>query len=112
MNEYRTKWDFRQRAATDHIYVAKQDTFGKSLWQLYCQARRKGELDTGYHYILRSDGTLEADRPTEAVAQWDFKDSETSLYVLAEAKDKLSSAQHLTLTQLQEQYPNATICEV
>lgn len=83
-----------------------QPTKGLSQDKLYKLARRKGELDTGYHIILHANGDMEHDRDIDAVAMCDFPDYETSIYVLADAKDTkhLSDAQHAAIEFLEVTY--------
>lgn len=104
--------EWKKRTLTKTIYVVKANLKGATKETLYLKARRHGEFDTGYHYVLYNDGTLEADRPENAVAQWDFENYETSLYVLADTTGKLSDAQHLILKTLNQQYPEAELMEV
>ena len=104
--------NFKKRLTTTSIRVIKQPLNGLDKEALYKKARRQGEFDTGYHFIIHNDGTLEADRPIEAVAQWNFEEYESSLYVLADTTGKLSDAQRLVLRGVAENYPDAEILEV
>lgn len=104
--------EFKQRLTTTAIRLVKQNLNGLDKEALYKKARRQGEFDTGYHFIIHNDGTLEVDRPVDAVAQWDFEGYETSLYVLVDTIGKLSDAQRLVLRSITDQYPDAPLLEV
>lgn len=104
--------EFKKRTITTSIRVVKQNLNGLDKEALYKKARRLGEFDTGYHFIIHNDGNLEEDRPIDAVAQWNFEEYETSLYVLADTAGKLSDAQRLVLRGITEQYPDAKLLEV
>lgn len=105
--------EFKQRLTTTAIRVVKHPLKGVGKETLYKEARRRGEFDTGYHFILHHDGNLEVDRLETAVAQWDFEGYKTSLYVLADCPNgKLSDAQRLVLRSITEKYPEAELLEV
>lgn len=104
--------EFKKRLTTTAIRLVKQNLNGLDKEALYKKARRQGEFDTGYHFIIHNDGTLENDRHIEAVAQWSFEDYESSLYVLVDTTGKLSDAQRLVLRGIAEKYPDAEILEV
>lgn len=103
---------FKKRLTTTSIRLVKQDLKGLDKEALYKKARRLGEFDTGYHFIIHNDGTVEIDRPVDAVAQWDFEGYETSLYVLMDTTGKISDAQRLVLKNITDQYPDAQLLEV
>ncbi len=106
---------FRKREETLFIYIVLKELpkdFSKD--SLYRQARREGELDTGYHIILHNTGLIETDREQDCVAQYDFPDFDKSLYVLAESvKNKLTDAQKIIIKRdIQTLYPDAKLKEV
>ena len=108
--------EYKKREETKYIYIVLQELpqdFTKD--SLFVSARRAGELDTGYHIILHNTGDIEYDRPLDSVAQYDFPDYSTSLYVLAEMvkKGKLTDAQQIVLDrQIKTLYPKAKVKEV
>lgn len=69
-------------------------------------ARMEGSLDTGYHIILHRDGTCEYDRQIDAVADYEFKNYDTSIYILVDTTDikHLTDAQRIVLSELKEDY--------
>ena len=90
----------------------KGDIGGLNRHKLYRMARRRGDFDTGYHYILQTDGTLEADREKTAVAGWNLQAADVSLYILADAPEgKISDAQRVIIRSIAAEYPNAEIIE-
>lgn len=106
---------FRKREETLFIYIVLKELpkdFTKD--SLFREARLRGELDTGYHFILHNTGILEADRDKDCVAQYDFPEYRTSLYVLAESiKGKLTDAQKIIIKRdILPLYPDAEVLEV
>lgn len=71
------KVKFKKREQTTKvIFVAAQDDKGSR--QLNMEARANGSLHHGYHYIIRSDGTVEVGREPDEVSS--FRDK-TAIYV-------------------------------
>lgn len=107
---------FRKREETLFIYIVLKDNLPKDFDKdsLFREARLRGDFDTGYHFILHNTGVLETDRDKDCVAQYDFPDYQTSLYVLAESiKGKLTDAQRIIIKKdILPLYPNAEIMEV
>lgn len=95
--------NFKLRKETKYFCVVKK-LVCKDAAQLYKEARRRGDLDTGYHYIVDSLGNITTDRPSEAVAGWNLKDNEVSVYVLVDANKKLNDSQKLVVHNLQNTY--------
>lgn len=102
---------FKQRTTTSFIHVDMRNLKGANAEKLFKQARRCGELDTGYHYILNNTGIFEKDREEKAIAQHNFPDYDTSLYVLADTNNlgKLNDAQNAAMRYLYGRYPDAEI---
>nr|DAR49133.1 MAG TPA: lysozyme [Bacteriophage sp.] len=107
---------FKKRTCTDWLYIIKKPLNGATKENLVSAARRLGEFDTGYHYIIQSDGTIETDRDNEAVAQWDFPDNTTSIYILCDTTGSLTDAQRIAVSDLFKnlvaQYPHIQTVEV
>lgn len=107
---------FKKREETLFIYIVLKDNLPKDFTKdsLFREARLRGELDTGYHFILHNTGILEADRDKDCVAQYDFPEYRTSLYVLAESiKGKLTDAQKIIIKRdILPLYPDAEVLEV
>lgn len=102
---------FRKRKVTSFICVDKTNNQKITKDSLYKKARRRGELDTGYHFLLTNAGTLTADRDIEAVAAHSFPNAEESIYILALTfNSHLSDAQRLIVNKLGRKY-NAKIKE-
>lgn len=71
------KVKFKKREQTTKvILVSAQDDKGSR--QLNMEARSGGSLHHGYHYVIRSDGTVEEGRAHDAVSS--FRDK-TAIYV-------------------------------
>lgn len=95
---------FKKRLDTKYLYLIHKDLQGKTLQQLYIEARRQGNFDTGYHFVLFNNGFLEADRNVECVADCTFENNEESIYVLVDSQGKLSDSQRLTLREFLNNY--------
>lgn len=91
---------FRKRTFTEWLAIVKKPLKGATKETLLSEARRLGEFDTGYHFIIHNDGSIEADRDIEAVAQWDFKDNATSIYVLCDTDGSLTDSQRIAVSDL------------
>lgn len=111
-----TNLKFKKRTCTNWLYIIKKPLNGASKDELVNAARRLGEFDTGYHYIIQNDDTLEKDRDEQAVAQWDFTENTTSIYVLCDTTEKLTDAQRITVADLfrslSKTYPHIQTVEV
>jgi len=94
-----SKLNFRKRITTTKLIVNTLDTGCKSVGEYFCLCRKKGELDTGYHYFITEGGFIEADRNEEAIAGWNLPDNETSIYILVNGKS-CSDAQQVSLEEL------------
>ena len=107
---------FKQRTCTDWFYIIKKPINGADKEALVNAARRLGEFDSGYHFIIQNDGTVEADRDVNAVAQWDFKDNTTSIYILCDTSGNLTDSQRIAVSDLFKTlvatYPNIQTVEV
>lgn len=73
---------YKQRSETKSITVVYEDMKGQPFNIVYRNSLRKGEFDTGYHFYIDAECTLSADREITSVAQHDFKNNDTSIYVL------------------------------
>ena len=104
---------FKERLATNYIYVVLKNLDNKSAHQLFVEARRKGEFDTGYHLILHNDGNIENDRNIDCVAQWNFENADCSIYILADVYNgRLSDAQRIRVREISSLHPNAEVRKV
>lgn len=97
---------FRKRPETIQICVVLRDLKGKKKADLFKEAYRCGEVDTGYHYIVANNGLFETDREIKAVAGHNLPECENSIYVLADTlgHNKISDAQKFLLNELQRTY--------
>lgn len=96
--------EFKQREKTEAIRVVKRDLHGADQQQLYKQARKIGDLDTGFHIIVLQNGLVEFDRDIKAVASHRLPYNEESLYVLVDTPKQINAAQHNTLARLSIEY--------
>lgn len=106
------KW--KKRDTTDFIFVVKRDLKGIDIATLRNKCIRRGELDLGYHFVIRANGNIEAARPSFAYAGWWFDKAERGLAVLVDTagEEKISMAAKKALKILASKYPGAIIKEV
>lgn len=94
---------YKQRSDTTTVYIVYKD-LKADFSTVYKKARRAGEYDTGYHYYIERNGNINFDRSIDAVAQYDFKDNEISVYVLVDAvsPEDVTDAQKKSLLKVTE----------
>lgn len=104
---------FRKRDATDYIYIVKKDLKGTVLEDLRNKCLRRGGLDTGFHFIVRANGTVEADRVEYAHAGWWFDFPQRSLAILIDTagEDDETMAAKKAVKDITSKYPKARIME-
>lgn len=106
---------FRSRKTTDYLYVVRKDTGGLSVPELQAEARRRGDLAIGYHYVVQENGKVEQGREPYAVAGHNFAHPENSIYILVDIGDRgrLTDAQKVALEDLldmlQGEHPGARL---
>ncbi|GBG55179.1 hypothetical protein SPFL3102_03559 [Sporomusaceae bacterium FL31] len=93
---------FIERKVTDTICLLHEATSGKPLETLWREARRKGELDVPFHFLVQASGVLETGRPLQAVAGRLYPRNESTVYILLDAKDNntITDAQKKTLKEI------------
>ena len=104
---------FRKRTNTYYIYIVKKDLKGESLEDLRNKCMRRGGLDTGFHFIIRPNGLMEADRVESAYAGWWFEHEDKALAILIDTggEDKVTMAAQKAVKEITSKYPNAHIYE-
>ena len=100
---------FRKRTNTYYIYIVKKDLKGESLEDLRNKCMRRGGLDTGFHFIIRPNGLMEADRVEYAYAGWWFEHEDKALAILIDTggEDKVTMAAQKAVKEITSKYPNA-----
>lgn len=78
------KIKFRNRSMTDLIIVADIDIQNKDGDELYSDARRRGDFDVDYHYVIHRDGHVEQGREQMAVGGLYVDPQETSIIVFVD----------------------------
>lgn len=103
---------FRKRDVTDYIYIVKKDLHNIGITPLRNKCLRRGGLDTGFHFIVRPNGEVIADRVEYAYAGWWFNFPERSLAILVDTNgDEMSSAIKKAIKEITNKYPQAQILE-
>lgn len=105
---------FRKRDATDYIYIVKKDLHGVGLEALRKKSMKRGGLDTGFHFIIRSNGKIEADRVEYAYSGWWFDHEDKAVAILIDtARDsEVSSAVKKAVKEISSKYPHARVYEI
>lgn len=78
------KIKFRNRSMTDLIIVADIDLQNKDGDELYSDARRRGDFDVDYHYVIHRAGHVEQGREQMAVGGLYVDPQETSIIVFVD----------------------------
>lgn len=78
------KIKFRNRSMTDLVIVADIDLQNKDGDELYSDARRRGDFDVDYHYVIHRDGHVEQGREQMAVGGLYVDPQETSIIVFVD----------------------------
>ena len=81
------KIKFRNRSMTDLIIVADIDLQNKDGDELYSDARRRGDFDVDYHYVIHRDGHVEQGREQMAVGGLYVDPQETSIIVFVDVSN-------------------------
>lgn len=91
----------RERAETLGVVLFFKDTKTSNLKDYYRQCRQTGALDTGVHFFVSPEGTVETDRAIDSIAGWNLPDNEVSIYVLIQTSTgKPSDSQSFVLARL------------
>lgn len=78
------KIKFRNRSMTDLVIVVDIDLQNKDGDELYSDARRRGDFDVDYHYVIHRDGHVEQGREQMAVGGLYVDPQETSIIVFVD----------------------------
>lgn len=78
------KIKFRNRSMTDLVIIADIDLQNKDGDELYSDARRRGDFDVDYHYVIHRDGHVEQGREQMAVGGLYVDPQETSIIVFVD----------------------------
>jgi N-acetylmuramoyl-L-alanine amidase len=109
---------FKLREGTIALHIFKEDTEGLSVQELYRIARRSGEFNVGFHYLIQRDGNVEEGRDSSVVAGFDYDLTRKAIVIVIDAGEtgKLSDAQKVALRDLKESisatYPSIKINHV
>lgn len=107
---------FKERKSTDKIVVVKKNIANEPVKELRAEAKRMGDFDIGYHFVLYRDGYVGEGREATAPAGHRFPECDTSLYVLVDTgnvlTNNISDLQKKELQKIQKMYPNAQMVEL
>lgn len=102
------KIKFKKRKSTDAIVVVEQNIANAPVNDLRVQAKRLGDFDIGYHYVVYQDGCIGRGRDEDAPAGHTFPNCDTSIYVLVDIGNagEVSDAAKKALDYIQGIYPD------
>lgn len=104
---------FKERKSTDKIIVVQQNIANTSVKDLRAEAKRMGDFDIGYHFVVYTDGYVGHGREVTAPAGHRFPECDTSVYVLVDTGNDwkpgtdLFESQKKALKKIQSMYPEA-----
>lgn len=106
------KIKFKDRERTEFISVHEVNLNGKTHRDMIKEARKNGEFDVPYHYLVHDTGTIETGRKDTAVGGRNFPSYDSAVFVLCDLNghermtDAQTSALDVLIDQLRVQYPD------
>ena len=81
------------------------------------EARRKGDFDVDYHFLVHRDGSIEEGRHADAVGSFEINEEEDAVIVLVDLMqgqetDYQKDALEKLIANLQQDYPIAMVFKV
>lgn len=81
------------------------------------EARRKGDFDVDYHFLVHRDGSIEEGRQADAVGSFEINEEEDAVIVLVDLMqgqetDYQKDALEKLIANLQQDYPIAMVFKV
>lgn len=100
---------FKKRKSTDNIIVVERNIANAPVNDLRVEAKRLGDFDIGYHFVVYQDGAIGVGRQEDAPAGHNLPKCDTSLYVLVDIGNvgDVSDAAKKALDYIQRKYPDA-----
>lgn len=104
------KIKFKEREQTEFISVHEVDMNGKTNDELVKEARKRGEFDVPYHYLVHDTGTIESGRDENAIGGRMFPSYDSAVFILCdlnghdEMTDAQSSALDVLIAQLRRRF--------
>lgn len=109
---------FKLREGTKTLRIFKEDTEGLTVQELFRGARRLGNFDVDFHYLIQRDGNVEEGRESSVVAGYYYDATRESIVILVDACDtnKMTDSQKVSLRDLKGSikatYPDIKISHV
>lgn len=106
------KIKFKEREQTEFISVHEVDLNGKTHADLVKEARKRGEFDVSYHYLVHDTGTIESGRDEKAIGGRMFPSYDSAVFILCDINghdkmtDAQSSALDVLIAQLRGRFPS------
>lgn len=104
---------FKERRDTLFFTVINRNEHDKSFEDLFCQARREGEFDVDFHFLIRRSGKVEEGRAVDAIGGRNLPGNERSIFILVDVDEKHNrtdaQGQALVklLARLRKKYPES-----
>ena len=104
---------YLKREQTDCLIIDKRDVEDKPLQEVFCEMKRNARFDTGYHFIIHRNGSVEEDHAADEVAGIQFKKKATGIALLIPTvRGKMTAAQtkafKAIVAKLKETYQGVT----
>lgn len=103
---------FKNRARTDYMFISYEELHGEGVDELRKKAKKAGDFDVGFHYLIKEDGWIEHGRDDKAWAGHTCPcDCTSTLWILVDGKEDegLTDNQQSSLEYLHSLFPEATI---
>lgn len=103
---------FLNRTETNYILIIEKDLKDKDFMSLFRDARKEGEFDVDFHFLVHRDGLIEEGRSVDVVGGLNVKEEEDAVIVFVDVpsygeNDVQSASLSTLVTMLQEKYPGA-----
>lgn len=109
---------FRERERTDFIIVADIDLENKRADRLFKDARRRGEFDVDFHYVIHRDGHTEVGRDPKTVGGLQVDPYEVSVIIFVDTtkegkeSDAAQAALRHVLDKLKVDFKGAEVVRI
>lgn len=99
------------------ILVVEKNLENKTGDCLFREARRKGDFDVDYHFLVHRDGTIEEGRNVDAIGSFEINEEEDAVIIFVDLmQGKETDYQKDVLAELaadlQKKYPGAVIYKI
>ena len=107
------KVQFKKRKKTLFFSVINRNENDKSFEDMFCEARREGEFDVEFHYLIHRDGKIDKGRDEDTIGGRRLPSNEVSIFIVVdvdkahERTDAQKVAVVRLLDKLRKKYPKS-----